>query len=332
MTVAAYEAMGRLAGAMSVRAEAVCAAPPAELSRRLFTRLVTPGEGVQDTRHRARITELAAVPASVVDAYGTARLLTFDVDPATREPTVEVAHEALFGHWPRLRSWLDEDRDGLRLHRDLTDSAMAWEAAGRPAAELYRGARLESAATWSETNGDNLTPIERDFVHEARRRARRGRRLARGAVIAISTLLVLALVAALLAVVQQRRASTNAADARSQRDAAQSLRRDSDTRRLAAQSGNVQTEDLALSLLLAREANGRTDDPATRSALQSALLSNGPILGYLRSSPTAQYGAIALGAEGANVYLARTDDSVIEVWDRQTAKLVRQLAVTGGHQ
>ena len=201
------------------------------------------------------MTELAAVPASVIDAYGAARLLTFDVDPATREPTVEVAHEALLRHWPRLRAWLDEDRDGLRLHRHLSDAAMAWEAAGRPAADLYRGARLESAAPWSETNADSLTPLERGYLQEARRRARRGRRLARGAVTAISALLVVALVAAVLAFVQQRRADDNADEARSERDAAQALRRDADTRRLVAESGNVQTEDLALSLLLAREAN-----------------------------------------------------------------------------
>ena len=310
MTVAAYEAMGRLAGAMTARAEAVCAAGPAEHSRRLFTRLVTPGEGVEDTRHRARMTELAAVPASVIDAYGAARLLTFDVDPATREPTVEVAHEALLRHWPRLRAWLDEDRDGLRLHRHLSDAAMAWEAAGRPAADLYRGARLESAAhvvrdqrrqphpagarvpAGSPSPGP-ARPSARPGRGHRDQRAARHRPRRRGA----------------------RRSSSNDAPTTTppkpgrERDAApRPLRREADTRRLAAESGNVQTEDLALSLLLAREANARSDDPTTRSALQSALLSNGPILGYLRSSPTAQYGSLALGAAGRHVYLSRTDD------------------------
>jgi len=327
MTVAAYEAMGRLAGAMTARAETVCAAATAEHSRRLFTRLVTPGEGVEDTRHRARMSELAAVPASVIDAYGAARLLTFDVDPATREPTVEVAHEALLRHWPRLRAWLDEDRDGLRLHRHLSDSALTWEAAGRPVADLYRGARLESAATWSETNDDSLTALERDYLHEARRRARRSRRLARGAVTAISALLVLALVAAVLAFVQQRRADDKAAEARSERDTARAVRRDADTRRIAAESRNVQSENLSLSLLLAREANSRADDPATRSALQSALLSNGPILGYLHSGPTARYGSLALGAAGQHLYLARTDEDVVEVWDPATSKLIGELPI-----
>ena len=53
---------------------------------------------------------IVAVTRRVIDGYGAARLLTFDRDPVTREPTVEVAHEALIREWPRLRSWLDDDR------------------------------------------------------------------------------------------------------------------------------------------------------------------------------------------------------------------------------
>jgi hypothetical protein len=64
------------------------------------------------------------------------------------------------------------------------------EAAGRPAAD--RGARLESAAQWSETNTYSLTAVERDYLQEARRRGRRSRRLARAAVTAISALHVVA--------------------------------------------------------------------------------------------------------------------------------------------
>ena len=44
---------------------------------------------------------------TVIDTYGKSRLLTFDRDPITRGPTVEVAHEALLRAWGRLRQWLD---------------------------------------------------------------------------------------------------------------------------------------------------------------------------------------------------------------------------------
>ena len=64
-----------------------------------------------DTRRRVRLSELAHVPDSVIDRLRRATgSLAFDRDPATREPTVEVAHEALLVRWPRLRAWIDDDR------------------------------------------------------------------------------------------------------------------------------------------------------------------------------------------------------------------------------
>ncbi len=131
MTLRAYSELGGLAGAVAGRAEELCASvADVEDVRRMFTRLVTPGEGTEDTRRRARRSELAGVPHEVVDAFGGARLLAFDHDPATREPTVEVAHEALIRNWPRLSAWLAEDRDSLRVLRHLSDSARAWDGSG----------------------------------------------------------------------------------------------------------------------------------------------------------------------------------------------------------
>ncbi len=43
------------------------------------------------------------------------------------EETAEVAHEALIREWPTFRDWLNEDREGLQLHRRLTEAAHEWE-------------------------------------------------------------------------------------------------------------------------------------------------------------------------------------------------------------
>ena len=37
----------------------------------------------------------------VLDMYGRHRLLSFDRDPVTRGPTVEISHEALLTEWAR---------------------------------------------------------------------------------------------------------------------------------------------------------------------------------------------------------------------------------------
>ena len=49
----------------------------------------------------------------MLDAFGSARLLTFDRDPVTRGPTVEVAHEALLREWDLFGGWVTARRATL---------------------------------------------------------------------------------------------------------------------------------------------------------------------------------------------------------------------------
>src|SRR5262249_24394790 len=99
MTLVAYQESGGVLGALARRGEELygaLAADEQETARQLFLRLITLGEGVEDTRRRARQSEVAGLgPAAaltaVLDGFGGHRLLTFDRDPITREPTVEVA-------------------------------------------------------------------------------------------------------------------------------------------------------------------------------------------------------------------------------------------------
>ena len=72
----------------------------------------------------------------VIERFGAARLLTFDRDVATREPTVEVAHEALLREWPRLVAWLDQDRDVLRTAHAIAGAATTWDRGGRQESDL----------------------------------------------------------------------------------------------------------------------------------------------------------------------------------------------------
>jgi DNA-binding SARP family transcriptional activator len=143
LTRAAYEAIGGVSGALARRAEEVFSAlseAEQRVARQLFLRLVTLGEGAEDTRRRtprselealrSEVTDESATIGAVLDTFGQARLLTFDRDPGTREPTAEVAHEALLREWPRLRAWLDDSRSDVRLQRQLLAALGEWQAAG----------------------------------------------------------------------------------------------------------------------------------------------------------------------------------------------------------
>jgi WD40 repeat protein len=179
LTVAAYRELGGIVGTIATSAEdALRQASPQEqrAARQVLLRLVTLGEGQADTRRRVRRSELDALdlePTTVdalLDRFGRLRLLTFDRDAATREPTVEIAHEALLGAWPRLRTWIDAAREDLRQERALGRAAREWEAGGREPSFLLRGARLDHAETWVDGT-DLVIPQEvhrfvRAGVHE----------------------------------------------------------------------------------------------------------------------------------------------------------------------
>lgn len=180
ITRAAFEKLGDVHGALGKRAEAVydeLDEAGRQTARQLFLRLVTLGEGAEDTRRRVLRGELESLtegepgadgsltsPAGVLDRFGAARFLTFDRDPLTRAPTVEVAHEALLREWPRLRAWLAESRDDVRLQRLLAQAAGEWHAAGRDTGYLLRGARLDQFAGWAQTTSVALTAGEQEFV------------------------------------------------------------------------------------------------------------------------------------------------------------------------
>ncbi|AZK95475.1 WD40 repeat domain-containing protein [Streptomyces tsukubensis] len=155
LTVAAYQAVGGVQGAIAHTAEDVFGAlrdDEAEVARALLLRLVAPGDGTEDTRR-------PAAPAEVVpEGYGhvlerlvRARLLTVD------DTAVNLAHEALITAWPRLRGWIDADRDVLRLHRRLAEAARTWEQVGRDAGALLRGSQLEAAREAFAAEADAAT-------------------------------------------------------------------------------------------------------------------------------------------------------------------------------
>lgn len=173
LTFEAYQKIGRVDGAVARRAEAEYGELTAEqkkVARRTLLRLVQPGEGTEDTRRRARLSELvpgpeqAPVVEAVVQKLANARLLTTARDTATGEELVEVAHEALIRGWHKLRDWLDEDRDALRIQRRLTERAHDWESVGRDPGALYRGVHLAQAIGWAENHADELSPLEREFL------------------------------------------------------------------------------------------------------------------------------------------------------------------------
>ena len=140
LTLEGYRETGGVTGALARRAEQLYAqmtTPAKDAARQLFLRLVTIGQGSEDTRRLVPMAELASLPIdgdameSVIDSFGGHRLLSFDRDPDSRGPTIEVAHEALLREWGRLRGRIDGARDDVIMRRRLESEAGEWQRAGR---------------------------------------------------------------------------------------------------------------------------------------------------------------------------------------------------------
>jgi WD40 repeat protein len=81
---------------------------------------------------------------------------------------VEVAHEALIRHWPRLRQWLDADRAALLLRDSVREAALAWERHRRDESYLvHRGRRLDEAQTLREHPRLELNVLEQAYLDAA---------------------------------------------------------------------------------------------------------------------------------------------------------------------
>jgi hypothetical protein len=134
-------------------------------ARHLFLRLVTPGEGQEDTRARAAMPEETTQRKIVEHFAGPhTRLLVTGFDRAAR-PTVEVAHEALIRTWPRLRQWIDTNREKLRSRAAILQAKADWEQHGRRDDMLLpAGLHLERARALLADPGDITTDDIKEFI------------------------------------------------------------------------------------------------------------------------------------------------------------------------
>ena len=205
MSLAGYEEAGGVEHALARTAEDVFGAlseDQRQSARRILLRLIALGEGTEDTRRRVQRQELEADPA-VLDRLATARLIVLDRD------TVELTHEALIRSWPRLRDWIAEDREALRVHRKLVDATDTWEDHDHDTDTLYRGVRLEQARELPDLTARERAFLDASTTADDQRRAtarRRTRRLRQYVAVLAVLVLVLGGTAA-YAVVSQRTAT-----------------------------------------------------------------------------------------------------------------------------
>lgn len=335
-----YGRIGGVPGALATRAESVFGRlTPAQqrAARQVMLRLVTVDENSDDTRRRVRRSELESLEIprpdldTVLDSFIAQRLLLADRDPLTRGPTVEVAHEAILREWPRLRGWIDDQREALILERRFRAALSEWETNQRHDDYLLIGNRLAPFTGWVETA--TLTPDEQNYYQaslqrdQAQRMARRRRRRTLTGILAAAV--VIATTLGTIAAVQAERATTEA--------------RTANARRLAGDSTLALTQDPELAVLLALESAyvsrdaGEPLPPETIVALHQSTLTSrlefrlDGAFYRMAVSPNGSLLAASVRPSAVESSPADVSDAVV-IWSAVSGEHLRTLPGEIGHE
>ena len=301
LTFPAYVSIGGLQGAIANMAETAFLEledGDRAATRLLFLRLTGFDTGMEVTRRRVAMKELGELERSglsrIVGVLARARLLTVS------ETSIEVAHEALFREWPRLRGWLDDDSAGREVQRRLAVAAAEWEEESRDPSLLWRGTRLDAAIEVADRRSDELTTLERAYLlagrdaSDSERRAveqraastaRQNRRL-RWLLVGLVAVVVAALLAGMLAIQARDRAERSEVSA--------------EARRLAADALNEDYPDLGLLSVL--EAILLEPSPETYGALLTLIARDAGVVTRIRTPN--RFMRVAAAPDGRTVYLA----------------------------
>ncbi len=296
-----FEEIGGVNGSVARRAETTYGGlSEAERgrARQVFLRLVTIVDERSPTRRRVRLAELEDLEAEAsVEAFTRSRLLVLDNDPETRSPTVEVAHEALLTHWPRLAGWIGTAKEDLALSRRLDEARRDWIESGEDAAYLLTGGRLAQHETWSSSTTLVLSEAQRDYLKASREhdehlvtRTRRRRNWITGGFAAAA---VVAAVFAFSALESANRAEAE---------------------ELAANAVAQLGTDPQLSLLLAVSAFQQSASVAAVSALHTGIQASREIMAIPLPDGSRGAGAV-ISPDGKRIAIVGMETNIVELWD-----------------
>lgn len=191
------------------RADAFLAGHPRvedQLRRILILKLAMVREDGEPTRRRASRSEFQDEEWRLVSEladHPNRLLVTASTDAG--ETYAEVAHEAIFRRWDKLRDWIAAEREFLVWRGRLEAERRRWQGAPEDSRNdaLLMGLALAQAQNWLAARQEDIPADDRTFIDlsvrrealEREQKQRLRRRLQRGALAALVVMTVLAAIA-----------------------------------------------------------------------------------------------------------------------------------------
>ncbi len=292
-----------------------------ERARQIFLQLVLPGEGTEDIRRVATVTEIGEKNWDIVKKLADARLVVTGGSEKIDEE-VEVVHEALITGWQQLREWMDADREFRMWQERLRAAMRQWHTSHRDEGALLRGVPLAEAESWLQKRQIELSPDEQVYIQTSLalkgREQNRQRKLALFRRMTLSVIGILIIIALSIGWWSARRIAKQA----------QKFAKEQNNLILTAHALRELDRSPDLALALALEAYHTAPSSQTRNIiLPEDVFAD---TGYYRPGTRRRFAghtktvkSVAFHPDGKSV-LSGSEDSTLRLWDIETGKEVRR--------
>lgn len=171
LSVANYDAIGKMSGAMSRHADEAyeeLQAREKEICEVLFRTITEKGPDNKGVRHPTRLKTIADIARCsehelirVIDTFrapGRSFVTPAHGVELKGDTVIDISHESLMRVWERLKQWVDREAESERMYLRLADAAAMFQE-GKTS--LYRPPDLQLALAWRNDNKPTLTWAER---------------------------------------------------------------------------------------------------------------------------------------------------------------------------